>query len=85
MVTTQLNMKFQNSFLERVKGYAQDHGYMSIQELIREAVRDKIEEEFEVREEYIEFLKTNKEANTFSSVKESEEFDKLMRKRAQLE
>lgn len=84
MATTQLNVKFQDSFLEKAKGYAQEHGYMSIQELVREAVRDKIAGQFEIREEYIEFLKTNKEANTFSSAKKSKEFMDNMRKKAGL-
>ncbi|MFT4310942.1 MAG: ribbon-helix-helix domain-containing protein [Candidatus Woesearchaeota archaeon] len=85
MATTQLNMKFQDSFLEKVKGYAQEHGYMSIQELVREAVRDKINEKYEVRDEYIDFLHTHKQANTFSSAKESKAFMNKMRKKAELE
>jgi len=85
MVTTQLNLKFQDTFLDKVKGYAQKHGYMSIQELIREAVRDKIDADFEVRDRYVEFLKTNKDANTFSSIAKSKQFMDEMRKKAGLE
>ena len=57
MATTQINMKFQERFMEKMKGYANEHGYMSIQELVREAVRDKIDTQYEVREEYLEFLR----------------------------
>ncbi|MFT4343302.1 MAG: hypothetical protein ACMXYE_00985 [Candidatus Woesearchaeota archaeon] len=85
MATSQLNMKFQDTFMEKIKHYANEHGYMSIQELVREAVRDKINTQYEVREEYLEFLRTNKDANTFLSEEESQEFEKLMRERAKLE
>ena len=84
MATTQLNMKFQDRFMEKMKGYANEHGYMSIQELVREAVRDKIDTQYEVREEYLEFLRANKDANTFLSEAESKKFMDEMRIKAGL-
>ena len=84
MATSQLNMKFQDTFMEKMKHYASEHGYMSIQELVREAVRDKIDTQYEVREEYLEFLRTNKDANTFLSEEESKKFMDEMRIKAGL-
>ncbi len=51
-MTTQVNLKFQDNFFNLTKDYADSRGYMSIQEFIREAVRDKIFEELEIREDY---------------------------------
>ncbi len=77
-------MKFQDDFYELTKSYADAKGYMSVQELVREALRDKIFDDLEVREEYLERLKS-KDATTFLSDKEADEFDKELEKRAKLE
>tara|TARA_Y100000031_G_scaffold155844_1_gene207971 strand:- start:529 stop:756 length:228 start_codon:yes stop_codon:yes gene_type:complete len=70
-------------FLQQAKDYAQAHGYLNVQEFFREAAREKIYDEYEVREEYLKRLHS-KEANTFLSECESKEFEKEMRKRAKL-
>ncbi|MFT4326119.1 MAG: hypothetical protein ACMXYK_01320 [Candidatus Woesearchaeota archaeon] len=84
MATAQLNMKFQETFLEKIKDYALDNGYMSIQELIREAVRDKIEQPRELRDEYFTYLQHNEEANTFSSIEDSKKKIEKLRKRVNM-
>lgn len=78
-MTTQLNLKFQDDFFNIAKEFAKKRGYLSVQELIREALRDKIFDEHTVCEEYKKVL-SSKEANSFSSIKESEEFIEQLRK-----
>lgn len=80
-MTTQINLKFQDNFYELAKDYADARGYMSIQELVRDALREKIFDDLEIREEYKKILKS-KEANTFLSVEESEKFHNELKKRA---
>ena len=41
-MTVQINMKFQENFFELAKEYAERKGYMSVQELVRDALREKI-------------------------------------------
>ena len=82
-MTTQINLKFQDDFYELTKDYAYAKGYMSIQELVREALRDKIFDDLEVRDEYKKVLESD-EANTFLSEEESEEFHEELKKKAGL-
>ena len=83
-MTTQINLKFQDNFFELAKNYADSRAYMSIQELVREALREKIFDDLELNENYKEVLK-NKEANTFSSVEDSKKFIDSLRERAKNE
>ena len=80
----QINLKFQDNFYELIKEYAEKKGYMSIQELVREALRDKIFDNMEIKNEYKQVLES-KEANTFSSVGDSKEIMNKLRERAKLE
>jgi hypothetical protein len=80
-MTTQINLKFQDGFFELAKEYADSRGYMSIQELVRDALREKIYDDLEIREEYKEILK-GEEANTFYTQEESEKFHEELKKRA---
>ncbi len=80
---TQINLKVTEDFFNEVKSYADEYGYMSIQELVREALREKIFEDLEVREEYKSII-AGKEANTFSSIKESKRFIDGLRRKASL-
>ena len=79
-MTTKINLKFQDEFFDLAKNYAESRGYLSIQELVRDALREKIFDDLEVKESYKKFLQS-KEANTFLSEKESKEFmESLMKK-----
>lgn len=80
-MTTQINLKFQDDFLELARDYAVSRGYMSVQELVREALREKIFEDLEIQSEYKKVL-ASKEANTFSSIKNSKKFMDKLRKKA---
>lgn len=80
-MTTQINLKFQDNFYELAKDYADSRGYMSVQELVRDALREKIFDDLEIREDYKKILES-KEANTFLSEEESEKFHNELKKRA---
>ncbi|MFW6285758.1 MAG: hypothetical protein ACOC16_01145 [Nanoarchaeota archaeon] len=82
-MATQINLKFQDNFFDLAKDYADSRRYMSIQEFIREAVRKKIFDNLEIRDEYKKVL-DSKEANTFSSIEDSKKFMNKLRKRAKL-
>ena len=83
-MTTQVNLKFQDNFFNMAKDYAESKGYMSVQEFIREAVRDKLFDDLEIKEEYKEVLKS-KEANTFSNVEDSKRLMENLREKAKNE
>lgn len=78
--STQLNLRLTNSFLDTVKTYADTNGYLSIQELIRETLRERILDTLEYRPEFVKEM-LSKEANTFLSKEESKEFLEELKKR----
>jgi len=80
-MTTQINLKFQDNFFKLAKEFAQAKGYMNVQELARDAIREKIFNNFEISDEYKKVL-NSKEANTFMTFKDSEEFHKKLKKKA---
>lgn len=84
MTTTQINIRVSKDFLEEARDYAKFHGYLNVQEFIRDAAREKIYEKYEVREEYLAKLKS-KDATTFLSKEESLKFHEEMKKRARLD
>ena len=84
MTTIQINLRVSEDFLENAKNYAKSHGYLNIQEFMREAAREKIYEQYEVRPEYLERL-NSKDATTFLSDEEADKFDKELEERARLE
>ena len=83
IVTTQINLRMPEDFFEQARDYAKAHGFLNVQEFFREAAREKIYDDVQIRTEYLERL-NSKEANTFLSESESEEFEKELRKRAML-
>ena len=82
-MNTQINLRMPQNMLTVAKEYARSHGFSNIQEFIKETVREKLFEDFEVRSEYLEKL-NSKDANTFLSESETEEFEKELEKRAKL-
>jgi hypothetical protein len=80
-MVTQINLKFQDDFFKLAKNYANKKGYMSIQELVREALREKIFNDLEIRDEYKKVLQS-KDANTFLSEEDSKKFHEEMKKKA---
>jgi len=80
-MTTQINLKFPDEFLNLAQDYAKAKGYLNVQELAREALRDKIFGELEVKPSYKKIL-ASKEANTYLSDEETKKFEKELLKRA---
>lgn len=83
-MTTQINIRISEDFLEEARNYAKHHGYLNVQEFIRDAAREKIYGQYEVRNEYLERL-NSKDATTFLSDEQADELDKELEKRAELE
>lgn len=83
IMTTQINIKFQDDFYALTKNFADSRGYMSIQELIREALRDKIFDELELHPDLHKHL-LSKEATTFIGQEETEKLFHEIRKKAGL-
>ena len=63
-VTKQLNLKISTKLMDEVDLYSEEFGYTNAQELIREAIRDKIYGSDNVRTDYLDKLLHNKEFNT---------------------
>jgi len=80
-MTTQINIRLSEDFLDDAKRYAKQYGFLNVQEFMREAAREKIYEQYEVRPEYLKKLQS-KEATTFLSDKEAEEFERELEKKA---
>ena len=78
IMTTQINLRVSEEFLEQAKHYAKTHGFLNIQEFFRETAREKIYDETQVRTEYLDRL-NSKEATTFSSEKDSKKFHKELK------
>ena len=83
IMTTQINLRLSNEFLEEARIYAKNNGFLNIQEFFREAAREKVYNDKEIKSEYIKRLQS-KEANTFLSKKESKQFEKELEMRAKL-
>lgn len=82
-MATQINLKMQDDFYELAKKYADKKGYLSIQELVRDALRDKIYDNLDLSDEYKKVLES-KEANTFLSEKETKDFHNKLKKKVGL-
>ncbi|NOR85733.1 hypothetical protein GQ473_06460 [archaeon] len=82
-MSTQINLRLPEDFHKQAIHYAKTHGFLNVQEFFREAVREKIFDNVEIRQKYLERL-NSKEANTFLSNDESKEFEKELEKRAML-
>jgi len=82
-MTTQINVRVTKDFFEQVASYAKAHGFLNVQEFLREVAREKIYGDFEVRTEYLERLKS-KDATTYLSEIEAKKFEKELEKRAKL-
>ncbi len=83
-MATQISLRISEDFFQQAKHYAKNNGFLNIQEFIREAAREKIFNNLEIRQEYLERLNST-EATTFLSDSESNEFEKELNERAMLE
>ncbi|MBT5023089.1 hypothetical protein HOK51_08135 [Candidatus Woesearchaeota archaeon] len=82
-MTTQINLRLTEDFFEQAKEYAKANGFLNVQEFFREAAREKLFKDVQVRPEYLERL-NSKEANTFLTESEAKEFENELKKRVML-
>lgn len=78
IMSEQINIRMSQDFLKRAETYAQKKGYLSVQEFFREAVREKLFSDTDVRPEYRTRL-ASEDATTFLSPEETAQLDKQMK------
>ena len=83
-MTTQISLRVSEDFFQQAKHYAKIHGFLNVQEFIRDAAREKIFDNFEIKQKYLDRL-DSKDANSFLSDNESEAFENELNKKAMLE
>ena len=77
-MSTQINLRMPEEFLEQTKNFAKTHGFLNVQEFFREAAREKIFGDLHVRSEYLKKL-DGEEANTFLSENDSKKFHEKLK------
>ncbi len=81
-MNTQVNVRLPEEFLSKAEKYASKNGFGNVQELIKEALREKIFSEVSLPKEEImlvkKLLKVSRERNLFGT--EEELFKKLKKK-----
>jgi metal-responsive CopG/Arc/MetJ family transcriptional regulator len=82
-MTTQINLKITEELMKDVEEYSKENGYLNIQELVRTALREKIYDNYEIRQEYRKILESD-EAKNFKNVKESKKIIDKLREKAGL-
>ncbi len=80
-MTIQINLRMAERFFKDIKEQTEIKGYLNIQEFIREAIREKLYDSFEVKSEYLKTLKS-KDATNFKSLEQSKQFIDDLRKKA---
>lgn len=80
-MTSQINVRFSDDFLHNMKSYAEIHGYLNIQEFIREVVRERIYSD--ISPAYLKRV-NNKQATTFLSKKESKSLYEELKKKVRM-
>lgn len=83
-MTTQINVKLDDELHDLATNFQKARGYLSMPELIREALREKIFDSLEIRPEYVQKI-SGKEANTFLSDAEADLLDKELQANAKKE
>jgi hypothetical protein len=80
----QINLKISQNLLSQLDQYSDEFGYTNNQELIREAIRDKLHGSNTVRKEYLDKLFHDDEFNTPLSQEESINLMETKRKEAKI-
>ena len=80
-ITTQINERMDDSFLNKAKSYAQKHGFGNVQELIKESLREKLFGEPMITKEELMLVKKLAKATEEKGLWGTEEelFQKLKR------
>ena len=78
--TKQLNLKISSQLYEEAQNYTKSFGYTNMQELIREAIRDKLFDS-KIREEYVEkILNRTDYQETIGQQKSVESLERLQQR-----
>ncbi len=82
IMNTQINLRMPQKLLSSVKSYSNEHGFGSVQEFIKETIREKLFDEPDITKEELELVK---KLVTVSEKKklygtEKELFEKLKRR-----
>lgn len=80
-MNTQINLRLPENMLTSVRSYSEEHGYGSVQDFIKETIREKLFDEEEITKRELEMLKklieVSKKKNLFGTEKELfEELDR---------
>ena len=81
-MNTQINLRLPGKLLVSAKEYAQEHGYGTIQDFIKETLREKVFDQADISTEELDLVKKLAEASTKKNLFGTEEelFKKLRRK-----
>ncbi len=82
IMNTQVNLRIPQKLLSSVKSYSDEHGYGSVQDFIKETIREKLFDEPEISKEELALVKKLAEVSEKKKLygTEKELFDKLRRK-----
>jgi hypothetical protein len=82
IMNTQINLRMPKKLLSSVKSYSDEHGYGSVQDFIKETVREKLFDEPEISKEELALVKKLAEVSEKKKLygTEKELFEKLRRR-----
>ncbi len=82
IMNTQINLRMSPKLLSSVKSYSEEHGYGSVQDFIKETVREKLFDAPEISKEELALVKKLVEVSEKKKLygTEKELFDKLRRR-----
>jgi len=82
IMNTQINLRMPQKLLSSVKSYSDEHGYGSVQDFIKETVREKLFDEPEISKEELALVKKLAEVSEKKKLygTEKELFAKLRRR-----
>ncbi|MBI2652612.1 hypothetical protein HYX00_04055 [Candidatus Woesearchaeota archaeon] len=81
-MNTQINVRLTEKVLVSAQSYAEEHGFSSIQEFIKEAIREKLFEKIEISKEELALVRKLVEVSEKKNLYGTEEqlFKKLKRR-----
>ena len=81
-MNTQINLRLPEKLITSVKSYSDEHGYGSVQDFIKETIREKLFDEPEITREELELVKKLAEVREKKNLygTEKELFSKLKKR-----
>ena len=81
-MNTQINLRLPEKVLVSAKSYMEEHGFSTLQEFIKEAIREKLFDELEISKEELTLVKKLVEVSEKKNLYGTEKylFDKLKRR-----